>query len=168
MPHILIVCTANICRSPVGEGLIRHRLEKEELLDGGGWTVSSAGTWAVVARPPSRNSVLEMGDRGIDIKQNRATIVSKSLLEEADLTLCMETHHVEALHAEFPQFADKIILFTEIVGRQYSINDPYGGPRYEYQIMVREIEKLLKEGWVTMLRMAWKNAGKRQQLTNPE
>ena len=43
MAHIMVVCTANICRSPVAETLLRDRLEKEGLAD---WEVSSAGTWA--------------------------------------------------------------------------------------------------------------------------
>ena len=56
MDSILVVCTGNICRSPVGEGLLRHRLTPRRI------AVSSAGTHAVVGRraaPEAISTVLE-------------------------------------------------------------------------------------------------------------
>ena len=97
MPHVLFICTANICRSPVAEGVLRRSLAERELTD---WTVSSAGTWAMVARRASTNSIEVMAQRGVDINSHRARMVDEEILAEADLVLCMETGHVEALRAE--------------------------------------------------------------------
>ena len=30
MPNIVVVCTANICRSPVGEAVLRQRLAEQD------------------------------------------------------------------------------------------------------------------------------------------
>ena len=51
---ILIVCTANICRSPMGEGLLRHALaaEPEPLRS---LKVLSAGVAARDGEPVSEN-----------------------------------------------------------------------------------------------------------------
>ncbi|MFO7540703.1 MAG: hypothetical protein R6X32_21910 [Chloroflexota bacterium] len=143
MPHILVVCTANICRSPVAEAVLRDRLHKEGLTD---WTVSSAGTWAVLTRPASRFSYELMAEQGLDISEHRATMVDAPQLKTADLVLCMESGHLEALRVEFPQYAHKIYLLSQTVGHHYSVADPYGGPLNAYRHMVQEITRLIETG----------------------
>ena len=94
MPNILIICTANICRSPVVEVLLHNRLQKLGLTD---WNVSSAGTWAEYGSRPSEFSGQLMAEEGFDISNHRSRIINEALLEESDLVLCMELGHVEAL-----------------------------------------------------------------------
>ena len=151
MSHILIVCTANICRSPVGEGLLRQRLHERGLTD---WTVSSAGTWAQVERSASQYSVEVMADQGIDISTHRARMIDAKLLKEADLVLCMESGHAEALRAEFPPYASNVYLFSEMIGKQYSISDPYGGSLDAYQAMAYELNRLVDEGLERIVELA--------------
>jgi protein-tyrosine-phosphatase len=143
MPDILIVCTANICRSPVVEALLRDRLHQKGLPN---WTVSSAGTWAVAARGASHFSRELMAEQGLDISAHRAVMVEADHLATADLVLCMERGHVEALKVEFPQYADKIYLLSQMVGQHYSIADPFGGPIEAYRHMVREVARLIETG----------------------
>ena len=162
MPHILVVCTANICRSPVAEALIRTRLANKGLTEKWGWTVDSAGTWANNPRQPSRNSCVLMEKRDIDITQHIAQLVDETLVEKADLLLCMESGHVEALHVEFPKHRHKIRYFSEIAGRKYSISDPYGKPLADYEMMVREIDKLLDFGMASIVKWASDSAEKRE------
>ena len=73
MANILVICTANICRSPVAAALLRDRLRRRGLSD---WRVESAGTWAVVARGASRYSVDLMGRYGHDITGHRSRMVT--------------------------------------------------------------------------------------------
>jgi protein-tyrosine-phosphatase len=144
MPHLLFVCTANICRSPLAEGYFRNRLQELELDD---WSVSSAGTWAEQVRGASRYSVEVMADRGIQIDSHQARMINETILADADLVLTMESGHAEALRAEFPGQAYKVHLLSAMAGPEYNISDPYGGPRTEYEMMARDVIRLIDEGW---------------------
>ncbi len=61
MINILVVCTANICRSPMGAALLRGEIKRSDLSDA--WHVQSAGTWAGYGSPASEFSLLEMSER---------------------------------------------------------------------------------------------------------
>lgn len=163
MAHILVVCTANICRSPVGEALLRDRLQKRGLED---WVVSSAGTWAQVKRGASQYSVELMAEQGLDISAHQAQMVEAKHLATADLLLCMERGHAEALRAEFPESADKIYLFSEMVGKKYSISDPYGRSREAYELMVTDLSDIIDQGLDKIVALAEVNAARRS-VTNP-
>lgn len=148
MPHVLFVCTANICRSPVAEGILRDRLASRGLSD---WTVSSAGTWALETRGAAHHSIQILSESGIDISNHEARMIDHDILAEADVVLCMEAGHVEALRSEFPDQANKIHLLSELREKEYSIADPYGGPRRAYETMVGEITALIDEGLPQLL-----------------
>ena len=155
MPQILIVCTANICRSPVGEVLLRDRLQKRGLTD---WQIQSAGTWAQIRRGASQHSVQLMNEQGFDITNHRATMIDQKHMEQSDLLLCMEAGHVEALKVEFPTHAHKVYYLSEMIGKQYSISDPYGGPLEEYQMMVGELTGIIDSGLDRIIELAQQNA----------
>lgn len=136
-------------------GLLRHRLQMEGKED---WKVTSAGTWAQWERGAAQNSIQIMADEGIDIADHRSRLVDEEMLEEADLILCMEQGHAEALRTEFPQTAEKVFLLSEMVGRQYSISDPYGSPLPEYKRMAAEISNLIEKGYSRIVELAEANA----------
>lgn len=159
MAHILFICTANICRSPVAEAILKDRLNQRELTD---WTVSSAGTWAQQKRPASANSVIVSKNfYGLDISDHLARIVELSHLANADLVLCMETGHAEALRFEFHEYADKVFLLSQMVGPAFSIEDPYGGPLKAYESMAKELEDIIDRGLDKIIELASANAAKR-------
>ena len=160
MPKILVVCTANICRSPVGEALLRERLHEQGLE---GWEVASAGTWAYPGQSAAEYSSLLMAEQGLNIEEHASQIVSDELLQENDLVLCMERGHVEALRAEFSDQREKIYLLTEMSDRNYSVSDPYGGPLESYEDMVEELTMLVEEGLDRIIKLASKNAQLRTQ-----
>lgn len=143
MAHILVVCTANICRSPVAAALLKDRLAESGLED---WTVSSAGTWAIAQRGAAHNSQVVMEQYGFDISGHMARMVERPYLEKADLILCMEEGHVEALMIEFPDQAHKIYPITAMAGLTYSIDDPYGRSLVEYQKMAAELAGIIDRG----------------------
>lgn len=154
MPHILAICTANICRSPVVEAVLRDRLHKQGLTD---WTVSSAGTWAMAPREASRHSAELMAEEGLDISDHRAQMVDETHLANADLVLCMETGHAEALKAEFPNYAHKIYLLSQMVNHHYSIADPYGGSIAGYRRMVQEVTRVIENGMSRIIELVETN-----------
>ena len=163
MPNIVVVCTANICRSPVGEAVLRQHLEARKKAAGSGvhWQVSSAGTWALYGQAASTYSVELMAEQGLDISKHGSQPIDRALLDSADLLLCMETGHAEALRAEFPRQAYKIYLLSEMAGPAYSVSDPYGGPRSEYQRMVNEVGDLIDAGLPRIVELALANERRR-------
>lgn len=167
MPNILIICTGNICRSPVVEALIRHRFESEGREN---WHVSSAGTWTWNGNRASTYSTEVMAERGLDISDHRSQVVSEELLAESDLILCLGTGHVEALKAEFPQLAYKIHLLSEMSGAIYSVHDPLGEPRPAYERMVDEVSDLVNKGYDRLIELTLQNERRRlgSEFTNLE
>ena len=155
-PHILIVCTANICRSPVGEALLQAKLQAEGLTD---WTVSSAGTWAGVGNVASSCSRILMAEQGFDISSHRSQPVTDLLLQQADLVLCMETGHVKRLQSTFPAYKNKLFTLKQMVGKRGSVRDPYGGTRRDYERMVAEVSQLIEQGLPRIKQLAEEKDG---------
>ncbi len=90
--RILVMCTANVCRSPMAEALLRLAMEDAGIAA----HLSSAGflTQDEEATPV----VVEiMGERGIDISDHRSRMVTAAMVEEADLVVAMERRHVRDL-----------------------------------------------------------------------
>ena len=151
MTHILVVCTANICRSPVVEVVLRDRLKSRGLAD---WTVASAGTWALDGYGASQHSVTIMAEKGLDLQAHQARTITEKMLAEADLVVCMESGHVEAIKAEFPHCQEKVFLLSQMIGRRYSISDPYGGPLEGYQRMAEEVTNIIDGGLEKIIALA--------------
>lgn len=85
MPHLLFVCTGNICRSPFAE-LLAGRLAGPDT----DWTFGSAGLAALVGEPMDRLMAAELGRRGVDASGFAARQLDRTLASSADLVLCME------------------------------------------------------------------------------
>lgn len=158
MANILIVCTANICRSPVAAALLSDRLRRQGLPD---WRVRSAGTWAMEPRGASRYSIEVARREGLDLSRHRSTMIDERHLTDADLVLTMEVGHAEALRAEFPQQAHKVYMLAEMVGHTYNIADPYGGPLEEYERMYEGLAEVIDNGLDRIIELAKENANGR-------
>ena len=113
MASILVVCSGNICRSPVAEGLLRRALVRR--LGDAAPPVSSAGTIAMDGNPASEGSVVAAGELGVDIASHRARHLTPALIGEADLCVCMAAEHREAIAAMVPSAADRAFTLKELV-----------------------------------------------------
>ncbi len=158
-PSVLIVCTANICRSPMAAAMLRARLQKERS-DWQEWRVDSAGTWALDGETAAKNSRQVMAERGIDISDHRARSVTGEMLERYDLILTMEPNQKEALQVEFPSVADRVYLLSEMEGSQQSIEDPYGQKIEAYKETVEKIDKILARGMPRIIALVSNHAKK--------
>lgn len=149
MPNILLVCTGNLCRSPMAATLLQARLTRDE--ERQDWRVSSAGTWATDGRPASAYAAAEMARRGLDLAGHGARSVTRDLVAEADLVLVMTRNHAEALRSAFPESAHKVYMLSEMIGKRYDIGDPYGGSRMEYAYTAQELEELVESGYARIV-----------------
>jgi protein-tyrosine phosphatase len=138
--HILVVCTANICRSPMGEGLIRHALaaEAEPLKS---LKVISAGVLARENVEVSENSVVSLKKVGIDLADHLSQPVTQKLLDESLLVICMTESHRAMIQLQAKPPPKELRLFREFMPREAEkeVPDPYGGPLKLYEICRDEL-----------------------------
>ena len=131
MKNILFVCTGNICRSPMAEGLFRQMVADRKDVQ-----VASAGVNASYGQPPSAYAVEALADLGIDISGQRSQPITGQLVEEADLIFTMTRGHLEMLEAYFPEAADKAFLVREFDPAAHAgdldVPDPIGQSRAVY------------------------------------
>lgn len=142
MPSILLVCTANQCRSPLAEALLHQLFSAEESTQN--WHVESAGTWATNGRSAHPDMCTAAAEAGLNLYGHRARNVDSLVLESYDLILTMEQSHKEALQIEFSSVRNRIYLLSEMLGITYDIPDPIGGPLDEYRTTINELSRLLK------------------------
>lgn len=157
MPKILLVCTANICRSPMAMVLLEKMLHAEP--GEHDWQVESAGTWGRDGSRASEHGQTIMSRWEMDLSEHRSRVVTSQILEAADLILVMENGHKEALRVEFPQVASRVFLLSEMAGIAYDVADPYGGPFEEYLETAGELRGLLETGLPRIKQLALDQAG---------
>jgi protein-tyrosine phosphatase len=111
MASILVVCTGNICRSPMAEGFLRRRLEAE----GEHVEVSSAGTSGWDGSPAMPESIDAADGRDTDISEHRARRLSRGMVESADLILGMTAEHRDRAGWMVPEAASRSFTLKELV-----------------------------------------------------
>lgn len=123
---VLMVCLGNICRSPLAEGILRHKLQNEGLAV----TVDSAGTAAYhVGEPPDPRSIDIARRHGIDITNQRARRFNQNDFRDFDLIFAMDrSNYADILAlASGRHEAGKVNLILNMSrpGSDAEVPDPY-------------------------------------------
>jgi len=150
MKSVLFVCTANICRSPMAMGFLRAKVQSDTT----DWRIGSAGVWASEGYPAATYSLRVMEDAGINISDHRSSQITKEMIWEFNLVLVMEKGHKEALKFEFPEYASKIYLLSEMIGSYSNIEDPMGSSIVDFIDTAREIEQIINQGFERINQLA--------------
>lgn len=133
MKKLLFVCTGNVCRSPMAEGLFRHATGGRSE----SWEVRSAGISALEGQPPSPHSVEVMRDQKIDISRQRSRQLTPELVDWADYIFGMTEGHQALIQAIFPEAIEKTFVLREfLVGRDgidLDVPDPIGRGKRDYE-----------------------------------
>ena len=107
---ILFVCTGTICRSPMGEALLRHSLTAA----GADHPVASAGTHAMDGGPATGHGIEVLGDRGIDLTGHLSRHLTAEIVDGADLIVAMTRQHEAVVGRLDPMARGRTFLAGEV------------------------------------------------------
>jgi len=155
MKRILVVCTGNICRSPMAEALIRRELESRGAQ---GYIVESAGTGAWDGNGASEGAYLVSLENGLDLSDHRASLLTPQRVESSDIILTMARHHRR--RAEEMGGDGKTYLLGEYAEGSSGgeVSDPFGSDVSVYRETYCEIEELVKAAVDRILESANENS----------
>lgn len=116
---ILVLCTGNICRSPMAEALLKQYFPNQ--------TVISAGLEDLGGQPADKHAIQLMQQMDIDISEHCSQQVNTALLKQADLIFVMTKRQLRLLEKQWPFVRGKSFLLGH--WQQQEIPDPYQQPQ---------------------------------------
>ncbi|MET7001143.1 low molecular weight protein-tyrosine-phosphatase [Chitinophaga defluvii] len=142
---VLMVCLGNICRSPLGEGILRH-LALEQGLN---WEIDSAGTsnWHV-GHPPDARSIKVAREHGIDISGLRGRQFQVADFDHFDRIFVMDLDNYRDVLSKARSAHDKNKIQL-LLPDQQAVPDPwYDDNLFEpvYQMIYKACETIVKAG----------------------
>src|SRR5262245_33743752 len=154
MKTVLFVCTGNVCRSPMAEGIFRQAVQGH-----GDYRVISAGLGAMEGQPPSAYAVQALKELGIDISGQRSRMLTAELVHQADFVFGMTHSHIDTVMMLYPAVAEKTFLLREFDETldtfEKDISDPIGGS-YDVYLNCRD---QIEQGIVSLLRFIEQGEG---------
>jgi protein-tyrosine phosphatase len=139
MKRVLVVCLGNICRSPIGEGLLRHHAA----IQGVRLQVASAGTSGHhVGEAPDRRSVEVMRRHGLDISGQRSAQLTMKDLERYDVVLAMDAANLNDIEALAERLKARGGSPAEVVrfDAQADVPDPYYGGADGFEAVYAQVD----------------------------
>lgn len=138
-----MVCLGNICRSPLAEGILRHKITTTGL----NWQVDSAGTESYhigEAPHPLSQKVAQLN--GIDISMLRARQVTSQDFANFDLVFAMSADVLEELKSMVPlpkvhNAQPKLIMDEVFPDIHRSVPDPWYGPESGYHLVYHMLDQ---------------------------
>lgn len=133
---ILIICTANICRSPMAERILRKQLVHKK--------VDSAGVKALVGHAADESAVIISEKNGVSLDGHFGQQFDSNLAKHYDLILVMERNHIEQLGRIAPEARGKAMLLGHWINER-EIPDPYRKSDEAFESVYKLIEKSCNE-----------------------
>jgi len=135
---LLFICTGNICRSPIAEG-IAPEIGKQYQHD---IEALSAGTLGLINRAADPKSVEVVAELNVDISNHRSQGITEELVQWADYILVMERKHATHVRQNFPTASDKVLELASF-GSLAEVPDPIGKWKFTFRKVRKKIEKCL-------------------------
>jgi protein-tyrosine phosphatase len=146
---LLFVCLGNICRSPLAEGIMKHKIAEQGL----DWEVDSAGTggWHAGDLPDSR-SIQVAQKHGVDLTYQRARKLRSIDYEPFDRIYVMDSinyQDVKRLANEDEYHKIELIMNEVEPHRNINVPDPYYGEgdgfEHVFQMLDRACDAIIKK-----------------------
>lgn len=138
---ILVICTGNICRSPIGERLLRQSLPDKK--------IDSAGVGALVNHEADNSAIRIAQKHNLSLEGHKGRQFTASLGREYDLLLVMEHIHLEQLSRIAPEVRGKTMLFGHWLNGK-EIPDPYRKSDEAFESVYKLIEQASQQ-WAVRL-----------------
>jgi len=123
--RILVVCTANVCRSPMGEALLRHHCAVRQV----DAVISSAGT-NVPGLPVDPQAVKLLIEMGLDIATHRPRQLTRALIDTDGRDLVLTMTREQLRHAATSADGAFRRTFTLLeLARHLTLQPPLPGER---------------------------------------
>lgn len=137
-----MVCLGNICRSPIAEGVLKHKA-KEAGLD---WVVESAGTESYhIGEPPHKSSQKVCKAHGVDISHQRARRFTAADLQQYDkiYAFAADVHReIKRICGPGADLGNVDYFLNELeAGCDGSVTDPWYGNEDGYLPVYQQIEE---------------------------
>lgn len=133
--RILVVCHANLCRSPYLQAVLKRGLPDVDVISAG-----FAGSGRPV--PPT---VLEIGNRrGVDLSAHRSRPVTQSQVSAADLVIVMDAQQARLLATMYRVPRRRILMAGDIAPtfeKSRAIEDPYNKPPEVFRVVFEQLDR---------------------------
>jgi protein-tyrosine phosphatase len=140
---VLLVCTGNICRSPMALGILRERSRQlpQPL------RLRSAGLGAAVGDPATPEAVTAAAELGADIGDHASAPLDAASVQRADLVLAMAAGHRAKILDQVPQAGPHTFTLKELAGLLDALPAPTSPPSRSGALeRVAQAHRLRSEG----------------------
>ena len=142
---ICVVCTGNICRSPIGEVILEDALARAGLADQVSVCSAGTGSWHVGEGADHRACAVAKR-HGLNLTEHTAEVFSADRFAEVDLVLALDSGHLRSLRALAPDEAarEKVRLLRSfdpesVAADDLEVADPYYGDKRDFEIAYDQV-----------------------------
>ena len=130
-----MVCLGNICRSPLGEGILKSKVPEEKFI------IDSAGTASYhIGSPPDIRSIKVAKDNNIDISKQRARAFRSDDFQKFDIIYAMDSQNFNDLISMSKSKEE--MMKVKLILENKNVPDPYYGDISDFKNVFKLLDKV--------------------------